>query len=181
MVVLIMGISVYGITKINVNDNPVKWFAADHEIRIADRVLNSHFGGTYTAYLTLSAPRPESCTCLDVAEAMDSEANKRFRKYLPEATDQFLGELELLKQLYCNVNSSNEKKCFVELVNRASFPSASEKENHGRIGLILLPVRRIIKIHGKGDRIDLFVDDLLDAGIGSLGMGSQGEDREQAK
>ncbi|MEE4354752.1 MAG: MMPL family transporter [Desulfatiglans sp.] len=133
MVVLIMGISVYGITKINVNDNPVKWFAADHEIRIADRVLNSHFGGTYTAYLTLSAPRPESCTCLDVAEAMDSEANKRFRKYLPEATDQFLGELELLKQLYCNVNSSNEKKCFVELVNRAALIDAEALESWNKL------------------------------------------------
>ncbi|MDY7037361.1 MAG: MMPL family transporter, partial [Thermodesulfobacteriota bacterium] len=118
-VILIMGISAYGISKIKVNDNPVKWFAGDHEIRVADRVLNNHFGGTYTAYLTLSAPRPEVCSCIDVAEAMDSEANKRFREYLPAATDRFLGELRLMKQLYCNVNSSNAKKCFVELVNKA--------------------------------------------------------------
>lgn len=43
----------YGITKIQVNDNPVKWFKKDHAIRIADKVLNNHFGGTYEAYLVL--------------------------------------------------------------------------------------------------------------------------------
>ena len=117
--ILIMGISAYGISKIKVNDNPVKWFAKSHEIRVADRVLNSHFGGTYTAYLVLSAPRPEKCSCIDIAAAMNSEANKRFRKYFPAATDRFLSKLHELKQLYCNVISSNEKKCFVELVNEA--------------------------------------------------------------
>ena len=43
----------YGISYININDNPVKWFAKDHPIRIADRVLNKHFGGTYMAYLAM--------------------------------------------------------------------------------------------------------------------------------
>jgi uncharacterized protein len=42
-----------GITKIQINDNPTKWFKKTHDIRIADRVLNEHFGGTYMAYLTL--------------------------------------------------------------------------------------------------------------------------------
>ncbi len=45
-----------GISKIEVNDNPIRWFEADHPIRIADDALNSHFGGTYMAYLELSAP-----------------------------------------------------------------------------------------------------------------------------
>lgn len=48
-------ISVFGILKIRVNDNPVKWFTKSHPIRIADKVLNSHFGGTYTAYLVIEA------------------------------------------------------------------------------------------------------------------------------
>ncbi len=43
----------YGISQININDNPTKWFKASHPIRVADRVLNKHFGGTYMAYLTL--------------------------------------------------------------------------------------------------------------------------------
>jgi len=47
--------SFYGIAKINVNDNPVRWFSAKHPIRVADRVLNAHFAGTYEAYLVLEA------------------------------------------------------------------------------------------------------------------------------
>ena len=43
----------YGMSLIRVNDNPTKWFDEDHPIRIADRVLNDHFGGTYMAYLAL--------------------------------------------------------------------------------------------------------------------------------
>lgn len=46
-------IAVYGITRIQVNDNPVKWFAKRHPIRQADIELNKHFGGTYMAYLVL--------------------------------------------------------------------------------------------------------------------------------
>ncbi len=51
---LLVLISVYGITKININDNPVKWFSKDHPIRVADTELNKHFAGTYMAYLTLN-------------------------------------------------------------------------------------------------------------------------------
>jgi predicted RND superfamily exporter protein len=46
-------VAVYGITRIEINDNPVKWFKKNHAIRLADRVLNHHFGGTYEAYLVL--------------------------------------------------------------------------------------------------------------------------------
>ncbi|MCF8474959.1 MAG: MMPL family transporter [Emcibacter sp.] len=42
-----------GMNRIVINDNPVKWFAPDHEIRIADRALNERFAGTYMAYLML--------------------------------------------------------------------------------------------------------------------------------
>jgi hypothetical protein len=37
-----------------VNDNPVNWFHKGHKIRVADRALNKHFGGTYMAYLVLT-------------------------------------------------------------------------------------------------------------------------------
>ena len=52
--------SAYGITQINVNDNPTKWFKASHPIRVADKVLNDHFGGTYMAYLALRPGKGES-------------------------------------------------------------------------------------------------------------------------
>ncbi|MCX8065704.1 MAG: MMPL family transporter [Candidatus Hydrogenedentes bacterium] len=45
--------AIYGITLIEVNDNPTRWFKSTHKIRIADAVLNKHFGGTYMAYLAL--------------------------------------------------------------------------------------------------------------------------------
>jgi len=52
--VLAIGIAVVGLSRIEINDNPVKWFAEDHDIRVADRALNARFGGTYMAYLTLA-------------------------------------------------------------------------------------------------------------------------------
>ncbi|HPG30583.1 MAG TPA: MMPL family transporter [bacterium] len=52
---IIAVIAVIGITKIRINDNPVKWFDKKHEIRIADKELNKHFSGTYMASLILEA------------------------------------------------------------------------------------------------------------------------------
>lgn len=49
--VTLFAVSVVGISKIEINDNPINWFKADHEIRIADKVLNEHFAGTYDAWL----------------------------------------------------------------------------------------------------------------------------------
>jgi len=57
--VVVIVVAIYGISKININDNPIKWFTKNHPIRIADRVLNKHFGGTYMAYLALSAEDEE--------------------------------------------------------------------------------------------------------------------------
>ncbi len=50
---MILVVSAYGISRIRINDNPVKWFESQHPIRVADTVLNRHFGGTYEAYLVL--------------------------------------------------------------------------------------------------------------------------------
>ncbi len=63
MIAVIAG-AVFGMLKINVNDNPINWFEEKHPIRKADRVLNKHFGGTYMAYLSFSA---ESATQVDDA------------------------------------------------------------------------------------------------------------------
>jgi uncharacterized protein len=45
--------SIAGIAQIQINDNPTRWFKADHRIRVADQVLNHHFAGTYDAWLVL--------------------------------------------------------------------------------------------------------------------------------
>ncbi len=52
---VVLLISVLGIVKIQINDNPVRWFKSDHPIRIADQELNQHFAGTYDAYLVLES------------------------------------------------------------------------------------------------------------------------------
>lgn len=51
-----VAVAVVGIGRITVNDNPTRWFEESHPIRVADRVLNEHFGGTYMGYLELAAP-----------------------------------------------------------------------------------------------------------------------------
>ncbi|MBK1695793.1 efflux RND transporter permease subunit [Rhodovibrio salinarum] len=57
---VVLALSVWGITKIEVNDNPIRWFESDHEIRVADRVINDHFAGSYMAYLALQPATPGS-------------------------------------------------------------------------------------------------------------------------
>ncbi len=57
---IIMILSFYGISQIRVNDNPVRWFTPGHPIRVADRVLNHHFAGTYQAYLVMEAKDKEA-------------------------------------------------------------------------------------------------------------------------
>jgi len=44
-------VAVFGITKINVNNNMVEWFKENSEIRVADRVMNNTLGGTSLGYV----------------------------------------------------------------------------------------------------------------------------------
>ncbi|MEX2498680.1 MAG: MMPL family transporter [Wenzhouxiangellaceae bacterium] len=53
MTLVLVAVAAYGIAQIQINDNPTKWFDESHPIRVADRVLNDHFAGTYTAFLQL--------------------------------------------------------------------------------------------------------------------------------
>jgi predicted RND superfamily exporter protein len=61
----LFAVSVVGLTKIQINDNPVNWFKADHEIRVADVALNKHFAGTYDAYLVLDDNNIPDFSALD--------------------------------------------------------------------------------------------------------------------
>ena len=53
--VAVLALSVAGVARIQINDNPVRWFKENHRIRVADKVLNSHFAGTYDAFVVLTA------------------------------------------------------------------------------------------------------------------------------
>ncbi|HIE64437.1 MAG: MMPL family transporter [Nitrospira sp.] len=70
-------VAVYGISQIRINDNPIKWFEPSHPIRVADKVLNEHFGGTYMAYLTLEAE--------EVGTKPDQYANALLRRLTTDA------------------------------------------------------------------------------------------------
>ncbi len=120
LTVVILAVSMYGIARIRVNDNPVKWFSARHEIRVADDVLNAHFGGTYTAYLTIKpADAAGSPGCRDKARIMRLEARERFGPVFPEATDRFMALLALQEQKFSNLRSSDLANCFYELAKAA--------------------------------------------------------------
>lgn len=58
--VVVSAVSVYGLSTIQINDNPVRWFKEDHRLRIADKVMNEHFSGTYDAFLVLDYTGQES-------------------------------------------------------------------------------------------------------------------------
>ena len=59
LAVLVMGFSAVGISRIEINDNPVRWFKESHRIRVADTVLNEHFAGTYDAFVVLTHELPQ--------------------------------------------------------------------------------------------------------------------------
>lgn len=58
--VAVSALSVYGVSTIQINDNPVRWFKEDHRLRIADKVMNSHFSGTYDAFLVFEKKGAEA-------------------------------------------------------------------------------------------------------------------------
>lgn len=85
MAVALVTFSVVGITKIVINDNPVKWFEEKHEIRVADTEMNKRLAGTYMAYLAFEAPRlneesfarPVLAAASDLSETERSEFEVR--------------------------------------------------------------------------------------------------------
>jgi len=79
ILLIVTVIAVYGITKIVINDNPVKWFSKSHPIRQADIELNKHFGGTYMAYLVLEADEQQNLT----HEYIDTIRRRWLEKALP--------------------------------------------------------------------------------------------------
>ncbi|WP_321393511.1 efflux RND transporter permease subunit [Emcibacter sp.] len=77
----------YGINHIVINDNPVKWFAPDHEIRIADKELNARFSGTYMAYLKLESPQVDQSLesyASGLKERLSSSAMKPLQWLAPQ-------------------------------------------------------------------------------------------------
>jgi predicted RND superfamily exporter protein len=89
IMLIITAIAIYGITKIRINDNPVKWFSKSHPIRRADIELNKHFGGTYMAYLVLEPAEPNTIGPKFISDLRKnlSEKSLELRKEFPGITN----------------------------------------------------------------------------------------------
>ncbi|WP_338456522.1 MMPL family transporter [uncultured Alteromonas sp.] len=94
-------VSAWGITQININDNPVRWFKQDHEIRVADRALNAEFAGTYNAYLVIT----DTNKSIDAIKVLN-EAN------LPSSLDEWV------EQTQVSINQSDDANKMSELAMR---------------------------------------------------------------
>ncbi len=116
---VITAVAVYGITRIQINDNPVKWFAKRHPIRQADIELNKHFGGTYMAYLVL-----ESQDKGNVDSAFTDSLLKKWREKSKEIEggENITGEVEKLI-----VSKSSGQKSKGQYLDEL-IGAASEKE-----------------------------------------------------
>jgi len=88
--VALLAVAVFGITQIQINDNPTRWFKQDHRIRVADSVLNEHFAGTYEAYIVLEQ---------ELAGDLTTTLNERAEPILAEAREAGLQLDERWQQL----------------------------------------------------------------------------------
>lgn len=95
---LALVISAVGISTIVINDNPVKWFEKNHPIRVSDRVLNAHFGGTYMAYLVLEEEQSETIF-QTAAEAIQKELSGRIEELKEDVPGLLKIQNEALKQI----------------------------------------------------------------------------------
>ncbi|MDQ6961066.1 MAG: MMPL family transporter [Mariprofundaceae bacterium] len=102
IMLILFGASTYGISQIQINDNPVNWFKDGEKVRIADTVMNHHFAGTYMAFLRFNGE----------AEVMKE----------PEVATWIEGlQIELEKQDTVGTTSS-----YVDLVKRVNWAMHEE-------------------------------------------------------
>ncbi len=130
--VLALVISAIGISLIVINDNPVKWFEKKHPIRIADKVLNAHFGGTYMAYLVLEEVR-DAKGFLQSVNAIQKELALRIDD-LQEDIPQLLNiKSEALKQVrvFADQHKSSENFSVVDLLQALENRATQQTQTAG--------------------------------------------------
>jgi predicted RND superfamily exporter protein len=122
--VLVTAVAIYGITRIEINDNPIKWFSKSHPIRQADIELNKHFGGTYMAYLVLQDNTPQivDTEYIDALRKKLLDKGTELKAEFPKALD-VVAEME--KLLLANANKDMTKEEFLKKLTDI----ASQKES----------------------------------------------------
>ncbi len=113
IILIITAVALYGIIRIRINDNPVKWFSKSHPIRRADIELNKHFGGTYMAYLVLEPAVDEA-----IPTKYISDLRKRLSEKTLELKDEYPAVVsvmpELEKTLLEQASAAENKKDLLE-------------------------------------------------------------------
>jgi len=126
---IIIVIAVYGITRIEINDNPIKWFSRRHPIRRADIVLNKHFGGTYMAYLVLEPKEAQAVSTEYVGDLRKRFMEKAFdfKEQVPDVLT-LAGDIEnSLLELASKSSSKDELLESLSLLVEKKYESADQK------------------------------------------------------
>jgi len=98
---LITAVSVIGVNKIIINDNPFQWFQESHRLRVADKVLNEHFAGTYNAFIVLeqhndaelqAAFEEKTTAILEQAKSQSVDLTPLWQQLLQSADEIVLSE-----------------------------------------------------------------------------------------
>lgn len=102
---ILIGLSIWGITRIQVNDNYAKRFAHSHAIRKADVALNSHFDGTYVAYLVLESSDNDSIDASVVNNLVHGLA-----QYADSIVDDYPGAQAMAETLSRRIRLASENQ-----------------------------------------------------------------------
>lgn len=124
MMAIVTAVAIYGITQIEINDNPIKWFSKRHPIRQADIQLNKHFGGTYMAYLVLEDQTPQNVDTeyIDTVRKQLLEKGSKFKAKFPKTLD-VIAEME--KLLLASASKDMTKQEFLDKLSEI----AQQKES----------------------------------------------------
>ena len=130
VILIVTAVAIYGITRIEINDNPVKWFSKSHPIRKADIELNDHFSGTYMAYLVLEPADDKA-----IPTRYISDLRKRLSDKSLELKEEFPGVIEILpeieKVLLERASAAKTREDFLESVSTFAndkLDNAEEKD-----------------------------------------------------
>jgi len=113
---VLAAVAAYGITQIRINDNPTKWFDETHPIRVADRVLNDHFAGTYTAFLELRDMTADSAGAV-AEQVVDALAQRAEALRGDDAGDQ-AEVMERAAELAASVEAEDSAAWFAQMQRR---------------------------------------------------------------
>ncbi|MCP4118656.1 MAG: MMPL family transporter [Desulfobacteraceae bacterium] len=92
--IVIVAAASWGILQTRINDNYSKRFTLDHPIRKADIALNSHFGGTYTAYLVLESEKEKKLT-----KEWVNKIDEKVTRFALDISDEFKKAPRLAREL----------------------------------------------------------------------------------